>query len=449
MQETADVLVIGTGTAGFTLALACRKGGRQVAVVDDKPYGGTCGRNGCEPEKYLMQAAQVVHLTRQMSGQGITVPAAMDWPALIRSKSAFSNGVPERTELAFQQAGIKMYFGTARFLSPETVAIGSETTVRAETIVIATGARPAPLDFPGAGLVVETSDFMEMKNLPRRVLFIGGGCLALSFGHVARAAGADVTILQRGERVLKNFDLEMAQLAAKAARARGINIVTGITAAMAEKVQGAFMTYGKGGCTEAFPSDLIVNTSGRIPDLDPVDPEAGAVARSAGGVTVNEFLQSVSNPRVWAIGDACDSPYLLSTVADMEAEVAADNILNGNRRRPDYQGVPSMAQAQPPLSFVGLTEAQARQSGKKFRINRGSTDSWPSSRRIGQQGGFYKVLIEEETGKILGAHLLGQNAGETINIFALALKFGISNRELRQVLWTYPTFISDVKDMIE
>jgi glutathione reductase (NADPH) len=448
MQQTVDVLVIGTGTAGYTLALACRKAGLQVAVVDNRPYGGTCAIRGCQPKKYLVEAAEVAKLSQQMSEIGIHPAAQIDWPALMRSKSAFTNAVPERTERTLQKAGVELFYGTARFVSPEEVAIGEETTLRAGSVVIATGAKPAKLNFPGADLVITSDDFLELTALPRRILFIGGGYISMEFAHVARVAGAAVTILHSGERILKRFDAELADRVAKSAHALGINIVTGITACMSEMTRGSYITYGKAGCAEAFPSDLIVNTSGRLADLDSLDLEAGGVTDSGHGVAVNEFLQSVSNPRVWAIGDACQSPFQLSTVADMEAEVAAENIIHGNTQRPDYHGVPSVVFSQPPLAGVGMTEEQAVQSGTRFRINRGAMGSWPSSRRIGQSDAFYKVLIEENSGRILGAHLFGHNAGEAINIFALAIKFGLSNQDLRKVLWAYPTNVSDLKYMI-
>lgn len=448
MQHTIDVLVIGTGTAGHTLALACRKAGHQVAVVDNRPYGGTCAMRGCQPKKYLTDAAQVVHLSRQMSEIGINPAARIDWPTLMRSTAAFTSAVPERTERRLQKAGIELLYGTARFISPKEVAIGEVDTVRAQTIVIATGAQPARLDFPGAELAITSDDFLKLPALPQRILFIGGGYISLEFAHVARAAGAAVTILHRGERILKRFDAELAGQVTEAARGLGITIVTGITAYKAEMSHGAFVTYGKANCAENYISDLIVNASGRVADLDGLDLKTGEVAHSAHGVTVNEFLQSISNPHVWAIGDACESPFQLSTVADMEAKVAAENIIKGNVQRPDYHGVPSVVFAQPPLAGVGMTEEQAMQSGVRFRINRGAMDSWPSSLRIGQQHAFYKVLIEEDSGKIMGAHLFGHNAGEAINIFALAIKFGLSNLDLKKVLWAYPTYVSDLKYMI-
>ena len=448
MHQSFDVLVIGTGTAGYTLALACSKAGRQVAVVDNQPYGGTCAMRGCQPKKYLVDAAEVVRLSQQMSEIGIHPAAKIDWPALMRSKSGFTNAVPERTERTLQKAGIKLFYGTARFISPEEVSIGEETTVRARTVVIATGAKPAPLAFPGAELVITSDDFLGLSALPRRILFIGGGYISLEFAHVARAAGAAVTILHRGERILKRFEGEVVARLTASAHAQGIIIVTGINACSFERLGGALIAYGAAGCTESFPSDLIVNGTGRIPDLDALDLEAGGVERSERGVAVNEFLQSTSNPRVYAVGDACASPFQLATVADMQAGVAAENILQGNRARPDYHGVPSVVFTQPPLAGVGMTEEQAVQSGERFRVNRGTMDNWPSSRRIGQQHSYYKVLIQEGTGKILGAHLLGHNAGEAINIFALAIKFGLSDADLKKVLWAYPTHVSDLKYLL-
>ncbi|GFO53284.1 hypothetical protein GMSM_02910 [Geomonas sp. Red276] len=448
MRLTTDVLVIGSGTAGYTLALALRKAGLQVAVTDDKPYGGTCGMHGCEPEKFLVAAAQVVKLSHQMSEIGIHPPAQIDWPALMRSKSAFTDGVPDRTERALETAGAQLFRGTARFVTPEEVAVGDDTTIRARAVVVATGARTAPLDFPGAEITVTPQAFMDFPAIPRRVVFIGGGCLSLAMAHVARAAGAAVTVLQRGDRILKVLDGDLAARVAKSAQADGIQIGTGVEVSMVEPFGGALVAYGKKGCTEAFACDLVVNGSGRVADLSKLELGAGQVAYGTGGVKVNEYLQSVSNPLVWAIGDACDSPFHLSVVDDMEAEVAADNIVNGKRSIPDYASIPSVVSTLPAAAQVGMTEQQARASGIDFRLNRGTMEGWPSSRRIGQRYGFYKIMVEQGSGRIVGAHLFGHNAAETINIFALAMKHAIPAQELKKMLWAYPTEVSDLRDMI-
>jgi len=216
---------------------------------------------------------------------------------------------------------------------------------------------------------------------------------------VARAAGAEVTVLQRGERILKNSEAEIVDRLTDSARTLGIQIVTNFQACGVERRDGAFLVSGNTGCGTEFEGDLVVHGAGRV--------------------------------------------------ADMDAATAAENILHANRQRADYENVPHIVFTLPPLSGVGMTEAQAKKSGARFHINRGTMTGWASARRIGQKHAFYKVLIEDETGHILGAHLFGHNAGEAINIFAMAMKFGISNLDLKKVLWAYPTHVSDLKYMIE
>jgi glutathione reductase (NADPH) len=444
-----DVLVIGTGTAGYTLALALSKAGRTVAVVDNRPYGGTCAMRGCQPKKYLVAAAEVAHLSHQMSRIGIQPVAQIDWPALMKSKSAFTEAVPGNTEQVFKKAGIKQLHGTARFISADEVEIGSDLTIFAEHIVIATGSKTAKLDFPGADFTITSDEFLELGQLPRRIVFIGGGYIAMEFAHVAHSAGAEVSVVQRTNRLLKRFDAELADRLVDASIASGITVTKGFETISIEKIHGSFIVHGSRGRSQLIKADLVVNCAGRVPDLDNLDLESGKVTRSKRGVAVNRFLQSKGNPRVYAIGDACGAGPQLAPVSDMEATIAAANILNGNKKKPDYHGIPSVLFTQPPLALVGMTEDEAVTSGIRFRINRGSMSNWPSSRRIGQEHSFYKVIIEEESGLILGAHLFGHNAGEVINIFAMAIKFRLNNQDLKKMLWAYPTNVSDLKYMID
>jgi glutathione reductase (NADPH) len=449
MSKIKDVLVIGTGTAGYTLALALSKAGRTVTVVDNRPYGGTCAMRGCQPKKYLVAAAEVAHLSHQMYRIGIQPVVRIDWPALMKSKTAFTEAVPDRTEKAFLKAGIEQLHGTAHFISPDDVAIGSELTLRAEHIVIATGTRTAPLDIPGAEYTITSDEFLVLEQLPQRVVFIGGGYIAMEFAHVAHAAGAEVTVLQRDDRILDHFDAELANLLADASRSDGITITLGFDTSSIEKSGDTFIVHGSAESARDIEADLVVNCAGRLPNLDDLDLEAGKVRRSEGGIAVNGYLQSMSNPRVYATGDTDDAGPQLAPVADMEAAVAAENILNGNQKTADYYGIPSVLFTQPPLAQVGITEEEAINSGVRFHINRGSMSDWPSSRRIGQKHAYYKIIIAEGTGHILGAHLFGHNSGEAINIFAMAMKFDLGNLDLKKMLWAYPTAVSDLKYMID
>ncbi len=448
MRITTDILIIGTGTAGYTLAMKCRKGGRKVAMVDSRPYGGTCAMRGCQPKKYLVDAARTARMTRQMSGIGIQAPAQMDWSDLMKSKAAFTDAVPERTKKTFAEAGIEMFHGTARFLSADTVRIDETSTVEAGIVVIAAGARPASLDIPGEELLTTSDEFLELKSLPKRIVFVGGGFISLEFAHVVQAAGTEATVLQRGERILKTFDAETVEHLTQSSRSAGVTIVTGFPVCSVERDGDALIARGNDDCHESYRADLVVHGAGRVPNLEALDLERGEVAYSENGVQVNGYLQSESNPRVYAIGDAVDTPFRLATTADMEAETAAENILHGKKLQANYAAIPRVVFALPPLAGVGMTEEQAAAGTAPFRINRGRMDSWPSSRRIGQERAFYKVIIEEENSRILGAHLFAHNADEMINIFALAIKFGLTTRELQSVLWAYPTSISDCKYML-
>jgi glutathione reductase (NADPH) len=449
MTREFDILVIGTGTSGYTLALACRKAGRSVAVADNRPYGGTCAMRGCQPKKYLVAAAEVVELAHQMSTIGIHPVAGIDWAALMGSKTAFTSAVPGRTEHDFQEAGIEMLHGTAQFVSPAEIKVNDDTLVRAKHVVIATGARPAPLGFEGDELIKTSEDFLELASMPARIVFIGGGYISMEFAHVARAAGAEVTVLHRGDRVLRNFEPEVVDQLTSAARDFGIRIVTNFRVCGAERHNGSIAIRGSKDCAEIFQADLAIHGAGRMANLDELNLPAGDIEHSARGVVVNEFLQSISNPRVYAIGDASATPLQLATTADMDANVAAENILSGNHQRADYELVPSAVFTLPPLAGLGMTELQAIKSGVRFHINRGTMTGWASSRRIGQKHAFYKVLVEDDNGRILGAHLFGHNAAEVINIFALAMKFGLTSRHLKKVLWAYPTHISDIKYMLD
>jgi len=449
MTREFDVLVIGTGTSGYTLALACREAERTVAVADNRPYGGTCAMRGCQPKKYLVAAAEVVELAHQMSKLGVQPATGIDWPALMRSKTAFTSAVPARTERDFEEAGVEMFHGTSRFVSPAEITVNDGTTVRAKHLVVATGARPAPLGFDGEELVMTSEDFLELASMPPRVVFIGGGYISMEFAHVARAAGAEVTVLHRRDRVLKNFEPEVVDQLADAARDFGIRIVTNFQVCSAKRLNGSIAVFGNKDCADVYQADLVIHGAGRIANLDQLNLGAGGVEYSSRGVIVNEFLQSVSNPSVYAIGDASATPLQLATTADMDAKIAAENIIGGNHLKADYDLVPSAVFTLPPLAGVGMTEPQATESGMHFHINRGTMTRWASSRRIGQKHAFYKVLVEDSTGRILGAHLFGHNAAEAINVFALAMKFSLTTRDLKKVLWAYPTHISDVKYMLD
>jgi glutathione reductase (NADPH) len=200
---------------------------------------------------------------------------------------------------------------------------------------------------------------------------------------------------------------------------------------------------------QSIAADLVVHAAGRVPEIADLDLARAEVTRRPDGVAVNEYLQSVSNPAVYAAGDAVASGgFPLTPVAGMQGDVVARNLLEGNHHTPDYRGIPSVVFTTPPLARVGLDEAAAREQGLHYTVKHEDTTGWYSSRRVGLRSSGFKVLVEEDTERILGAHLLGLHADEVINLFALAIRSGLRAADLKQVVYAYPTSASDVSYMV-
>ena len=448
MERQFDLVVIGSGVTS-AVASRCREAGWSVAVVDSRPFGGTCALRGCVPKKILVGAAEAVHAARGLADRGVPAGAlTIDWPPLMRFKRSLVEPTTERTEQAWAKMGIEQVHGRARFVGPTTLAVGDER-LTGRRVLIAAGAMPVPLTFPGADRLTTSDQFLDLEHLPPRIVFVGGGYVSFEFAHIAAQAGVRVTILHRGARPLEAFDPDLVALLVKRTRDLGIEVeldveVRGIEAAAAHLVVRGTRRGGEIG----FETDMAVHSAGRVPELDDLDLATAGVKRERRGVVVNQFLQSVSNPAVYAGGDAAASGPPLTPKADHDAGVLTTNLLEGNRRATNYDGIASAVFSLPPLASAGLTEAAAREAGLTFRTSWQDTSGWFNTRRVGETTAGAKVLIEQGTDRILGAHLLGPHADEVINLFALAIRLRIPAGELKQALYAYPTYGSDIRFMV-
>ena len=449
MDQQFDLIVVGTGVTSAVVS-RCREAGWTVAVIDSRPFGGTCALRGCVPKKILVGAADAVHAARDMADHG--VPAAtltLDWPALMRFKRELIGPTTERTEQSWARMGVAQLHGRARFVGPTTLAVGADR-LTARHVVIAAGAVPAPLGVPGEERLITSDQFLELDRLPREMVFVGGGYIAFEFAHVVARAGVTATIVHRGARPLEGFDPDLVDALLARTRALGIRVeleteVRGVETAPGDRL---VVRGSRRGAEVRFETDLAVHSAGRIPDLDDLDLDAAGVKRERHGVLVSEHLQSVSNPAVYAGGDASALGPKLTPKADHDAGVLAENLLHGNRRRVDYTGFASAVFTLPPLASVGLSEAAAHATGRRIRVTHQDTAGWFHSRRVGETAAGFKVLIDDDSGQILGAHLLGPHADEVINLFALAMRARVPVAELQQVLYAYPTYGSDVRFMV-
>jgi glutathione reductase (NADPH) len=440
-----DVIVIGTGVAGDDISSHCSRAGLRVAIADYRRFGGTCALRGCVPKKVLLGAAEVVARVRGQQGIGIRGDVSIDWPELIAFERSITDPVPERKEGRYEEQGIEAYHGYARFVGPNAVSINKET-LTAEHIVIATGSKPRPFDLPGADLMTTSDEFLYLEHLPGRIVFVGGGYISFELAHLAAWAGADVTILQRSGRVLKGFDRDIADRLVLASGEAGIDVQVNMPLESIEAIDEGLLVHAGG---EAFRTDMVVHGAGRVSDIDGLDLIRGNVETDREGIRVNRHLQSISNPAVYVAGDANPLSPQLTPVVAADAHVVVDNILDGNTRTADYSIVPSAVFTIPPLASVGLTEEEAEKQGVKYTVHAGDLSSRFMYRRIGQKYVSYKLLVDDSR-RIIGAHLLGHHAEEVINIFALAMKHGLTVDDLTldAIPWAYPTSVYDIIYMI-
>lgn len=452
MADAFDVIVLGTGAGGSSPATKCRAAGLRVAIVDDQQYGGTCALRGCDPKKVLVGAADVTAWHERMRDHGVSGAASLDWPALMRFKRTFTDPVPPASEKAFDTAGIETLHGEARFVSDDRLVVGTRE-LSAKHIVIATGASPRRLHIPGEDLVISSTQFLELETLPARIAFIGAGYISLEFAHIARRAGSAVTMLGSG-KPLPGFDEAVVARLLQHTRDVGIDVRLETTVTGVERAGSSapFRVHTRSGETVgALEADLVVHGAGRVPNTARLDVTAGRIALDQhGAVAVNEFLQSTTNPRVYAAGDVTlpEGSIPLTPVAAHEGAIVASNILHGKAKRPDYRGIPSVVFTLPPLAGVGMTEEAARQSGIPFRTKTEDTAGWYANRRVREPAAMFKTIVNTETDMVLGAHLLGAHAEEVINLFAFAIRFGIPSAELKHMIFAYPTSGSDLPYMI-
>src|SRR5229473_1266043 len=450
MTTTVDVIVLGTGAAAQSLVYPCREAGWSVAVVDYHPFGGTCPLRGCDPKKVLFGVSELVDWSRRMQGKGVSAPGlSISWSDLIRFKRTFTDPVPEQNEQSFAEAGILTRHGHARFVDRTSVQVGEDTLV-GRHVVIATGARHAPLGISGEEHLTTSTQFLELDELPRRIVFVGGGYIAFEFAHIAARAGAQVQVLHRGSRPLKQFDPDLVSLLVQATRELGIEVHLRTQVEAIERQGNTLRVHAQTDRQEqTVEADLVVHAAGRVPEIDDLDLAAAGVTREQDGVSVNDYLQSVSNPAVYAAGDAVASGgFPLTPVAGMQGGIVASNLLEGNRQTPNYSGIPSVVFTTPPLARVGMTEEAAHAHGLHFRTRHEDTSGWYSTLRVALSHTGYKVLVEESTERILGAHLLGLHAEEVINLFALAIHAGLRASDLKQMVYSYPTNASDISYMV-
>jgi len=447
-----DVIVIGSGSGGQTAAYDLNGKGLNTALVEGSGEpGGTCALAGCQAKKWFYETAEVIAKSRHLKNKGIVAPAAGDWHAVWKQKKAFTDQVPQNTVNNLTAAGITYIEGTAAFLDAGRIDVGGQS-YEADYFVIATGSAPMQLPIDGAEYMLDSTAFLALEHLPRRILFIGGGFISFEFAHFAARIGPEdrsITILEVADRVLGPFDEDMVDLIIQASIEDGMDIQTRTQVESIDKKGGGFQV--RTGSGQTMETDLVVNGAGRVPVLEALQLENAGIKSTRRGIEVNSRMQT-SAAHIFAVGD-CAATIALARIADFEAHVAAKNILADKEKNPvptvDYTSVPSVLFTYPQYGMVGQTEEALQKEGIDYRKSSDIDLQWPTYRRVGIDHAGYKIMVSKY-GRILGAHVVSDNPAGLINTFTQAMRNGTTVDDIHwnNIMSPYPSRESDIIYML-
>ncbi|MGK5741277.1 FAD-dependent oxidoreductase [Micromonospora sp. URMC 103] len=439
----ADLLVVGFGKGGKTLAAALGRRGRRVVMVEqsDQMYGGTCINIGCVPTKALIHRASA-------RPQGAD---ASSWYADSVAWTASLTATLRRNNFRMLDTldSVTVVTGTAAFLDEKRVEVtaGSDRMeITADTIVINTGAQTVVPDIPGlrnSRHLVTGTDLIGSPDLPRRAVVIGAGYQGIEFAAMLRRYGADVTVLEGAERILRAEDDDVARAAEQILREEGVTFRTGArVTGVTDTADTAIVSYEVDGEAATIEADAVLAATGRAPRTAELRLEAAGVRTTErGAVEVDEHLRT-SRPHIFAVGDVNGGPQFTYISLD-DYRIVADQLLGeGKRSTADRVAVPYTLFMTPPLARVGMTERQARAAGRPVRVASqaiAAIAAMPRARILDDVRGLMKFVIDAETDQILGAALLSVDAQELINTVALAMRTGATASSLRDAIWTHPS----------
>ena len=430
-----DLFVIGGGSAGVRCARIAAGHGARTGIAEERFWGGTCVNVGCVPKKLLVQAGEYGGFADDAAGFGWEIrKGPHDWAKLIAAKDAEIgrlNGIYRRL---LEGAGAQIFEARARLIDAHTVEVG-ESRVTAERIVIATGGHPTRPDIPGAELGIVSDDAFFLPRMPKSVAVIGSGYIAVEFAGIFAALGAKVDLVFRQPLPLRGFDSDLRQALAEALPRQGIGAHAGCSPrGLALDGRGRALTLSDG---ETLRADLVFFATGRRPATDGLGLEAAGVARNAAGaVLVNEHLQT-SQPHIFAMGDVTDR-LNLTPVATAEGHALADSLFGGRPRAVSLQNVPTAVFFTPPLATVGLTEEAAAARGPvDVYVSRFTPMRHTISRRA--RPSLLKLVVDQASQRVLGAHMMGEDAPEIMQGLAIALVMGASKADFDRTIGIHPT----------
>ncbi|MDA0997941.1 MAG: glutathione-disulfide reductase [Proteobacteria bacterium] len=441
-----DMIVIGAGSGGVRAArFSAQRYGAKVAIIENLRTGGTCVMRGCVPKKLLVYGAHFAHDFEDSRGFGWQPGLARhDWPTLIARKNAELDRLEAVYHRLLKDAGVTEIDGTGKLVDAHTVEVGGKR-MTGKYILVATGGWPSLPDVPGIEHVITSNEALDLETMPKRIVIVGGGYIAVEFAGIFRSLGAEVTIVIRADNILRGFDGTMRDALRAEMTKQGVKILSGTQVKAIEKRKDGFsVSLDNGG---PLPADAVMYATGRAPNSKGIGlEEAGVTLDKSGAIQVDAYSKT-SADSVYAIGDVTDR-IQLTPVALAEGMALAHTLFGGQPTAVDYANVPSAVFSQPTIGTVGLTEEQARRDHDvDIYVSKFKSMKHTLSGRDEQT--VMKLIVDKKTGRVLGCHMLGGDAPEIIQGIAIAIKSGASKADFDATIGIHPTAAEEFVTMRE
>ncbi|HXX58650.1 MAG TPA: dihydrolipoyl dehydrogenase [Thermodesulfovibrionales bacterium] len=447
------VVVLGGGPGGYTAALKAAQLGAQVTVVEKDEVGGTCLNLGCIPTKTIITSTDILHKARYLTDYGIDLEGSVspNLPKIMERKNKVVSIQIRGIRSLFKSWGITLIEGTGTLLSPGEIAVerkaGTRETVGADKVIIATGSRPAPMaDFPFDGRrILSSDDAVAMQEIPKSMLIIGAGVIGSEFACIFRELGTDVIMVEMLPRAVATEDVEISETLEREFKKKKIRLLTGLSVAkFEERADGlhAFLADGSEIATEKILVSIGRSLNSEGIGLEGIGVETGR----RGEIIVDERMETrVRN--IFAVGDVVGG-MLLAHKASQEGMVAASNAC-GIEAKIDYSVIPSAIFTSPEIASVGVREHEAVEKGMKIRTGHFEYRGLGKAHVIGEISGFFKIIADAETDRIIGAHIIGAHASDLIHEAALAMKAGLKAKDIAGMVHAHPTLSEGIREAAE
>lgn len=443
-----DYIIIGSGGAAFSSAIEAVTLNAKVAMIERGTVGGTCVNVGCVPSKTLLRAGEINHLAKNNPFVGLhTSASSVDLAPLVKQKNDLVTEMRnEKYVNLIDDYGFELIKGEAKFVNENTVEVNGNQ-ITAKRFLIATGASSTAPNIPGLDEVdyLTSTSLLELKKVPNRLTVIGSGYIGMELGQLFHHLGSEITLMQRSERLLKEYDPEISESVEKALIEQGINLVKGATFERVEQsgeIKRVYVTVN--GSREVIESDQLLVATGRKPNTDSLNLSAAGVETGKNNeILINDFGQT-SNEKIYAAGDVTLGPQFVY-VAAYEGGIITDNAIGGLNKKIDLSVVPAVTFTNPTVATVGLTEEQAKEKGYDVKTSVLPLDAVPRAIVNRETTGVFKLVADAETLKVLGVHIVSENAGDVIYAASLAVKFGLTIEDLTETLAPYLTMAEGLK----